>query len=82
MLGTKQHVTMMLAPFQCMISLPQVLRAWHSQGHRALVFTQTQQMLDIVEKAIAAEGEQHASGNMSSWQANHQRALFGAPADH
>lgn len=33
-----------------------VLRAWHSQGHRALVFTQTQQMLDIVEKTVAAEG--------------------------
>jgi Helicase conserved C-terminal domain len=43
--------------------LPQVLRAWHSQGHRALVFTQTQQMLDIVEKAVAAEGRRSGSGN-------------------
>ena len=33
-----------------------MLRAWHEQGHRALVFTQTQQMLDIVEKAVEAEG--------------------------
>ena len=34
----------------------QVLRAWYGQGHRALVFAQTQQMLDIVEKAVEAEG--------------------------
>lgn len=34
----------------------QVLRAWYEQGHRALVFTQTQQMLDIVEKAVESEG--------------------------
>lgn len=32
--------------------LMQVLEHWHKQGHRALLFTQTQQMLDIVERAV------------------------------
>ena len=32
----------------------QVLEHWVSGGHRALVFTQTQQMLDILEKAVQA----------------------------
>ncbi|KAH7330876.1 hypothetical protein KP509_20G006100 [Ceratopteris richardii] len=29
--------------------LGQVLDVWHSQGHRVLIFSQTQQMLDIIE---------------------------------
>ena len=29
---------------------------WKQQGHRALVFTQTQQMLDILEKAVQDAG--------------------------
>ncbi|KAK9837571.1 hypothetical protein WJX74_000576 [Apatococcus lobatus] len=33
-----------------------VLEAWQGQGHRALVFTQTQQMLDILERAAEAAG--------------------------
>lgn len=45
-----------LKPSQNLQCAMQVLRAWHTQGHRALVFTQTQQMLDIVEKAVAADG--------------------------
>ena len=32
-----------------MVVLERVLGLWHTQGHRALVFTQTQQMLDILE---------------------------------
>ena len=32
----------------------QVLAHWSQQGHKALVFTQTQQMLDIVERAVQA----------------------------
>jgi DNA excision repair protein ERCC-6 len=27
-----------------------VLAAWHAEGHKVLLFTQTQQMLDILEK--------------------------------
>lgn len=34
----------------------QVLEHWQMQGHRALLFTQTQQMLDIVEKAVQNAG--------------------------
>lgn len=30
----------------------QVLAHWSQQGHKALVFTQTQQMLDIFERAV------------------------------
>ena len=30
----------------------QVLAHWRQQGHKALFFTQTQQMLDIVERAV------------------------------
>ena len=30
----------------------QVLEHWHAGGHRALLFAQTQQMLDILEKSI------------------------------
>ncbi|PRW57121.1 CHROMATIN REMODELING 8 [Chlorella sorokiniana] len=36
--------------------LAKVLRHWREQGHKALVFTQTQQMLDIVEKHAQAQG--------------------------
>lgn len=30
----------------------QVLEHWKAQGHRALVFAQTQQMLDILERCL------------------------------
>jgi DNA excision repair protein ERCC-6 len=30
----------------------QVLAKWHQQGHKALFFTQTQQMLDIMERHV------------------------------
>ncbi|KAL4452053.1 hypothetical protein ABPG75_007715 [Micractinium tetrahymenae] len=36
--------------------LAKVLRHWHEAGHKALVFTQTQQMLDILEKHVTAQG--------------------------
>lgn len=34
----------------------QVLKVWKEQGHRVLLFTQTQQMLDIFEIFLAANG--------------------------
>lgn len=34
----------------------QVLRKWRAAGHKALLFTQTQQMLDIIEHHVAAAG--------------------------
>ncbi|GAA0143672.1 damaged DNA-binding protein [Lithospermum erythrorhizon] len=33
----------------------QVLKVWKDQGHRVLLFTQTQQMLDILENFLVAE---------------------------
>lgn len=38
----------------------QVLRTWKEQGHRALIFTQTRQMLDIVERFVDNEGYEYA----------------------
>eukprot|EP00775_Hariotina_reticulata_P009427 gene9427-9593_t len=32
--------------------LSKVLAAWHKEGHKVLLFTQTQQMLDILEKLV------------------------------
>ncbi len=32
----------------------QILSLWHSQGHRCLVFSQTRQMLDILENSLVA----------------------------
>lgn len=34
----------------------QVLRVWKEQGHRVLLFTQTQQMLDIIENTMVSYG--------------------------
>lgn len=36
--------------------LAQVLELWKTQGHRVLLFTQTQQMLDIVENYVTSKG--------------------------
>jgi DNA excision repair protein ERCC-6 len=36
--------------------LAQVLDVWKTQGHRVLIFTQTQQMLDIIEKYVTNKG--------------------------
>lgn len=36
--------------------LARVLGVWREQGHKALVFTQTQQMLDIVERCVREAG--------------------------
>lgn len=36
--------------------LQRLLSHWQRGGHKALVFCQTQQMLDIVEKLAKAEG--------------------------
>ena len=38
----------------------QVLAHWKQQGHKALLFTQTQQMLDIVERAVHSADYRHA----------------------
>ncbi|XP_074582941.1 DNA excision repair protein CSB [Curcuma longa] len=37
----------------------QVLKVWKEQGHRVLLFTQTQQMLDIFENFLAANGHSY-----------------------
>ncbi|KZV22901.1 DNA repair protein rhp26-like [Dorcoceras hygrometricum] len=34
----------------------QVLKLWKEQGHRVLIFAQTQQMLDILENFLSADG--------------------------
>jgi len=39
-----------------MLVVQRVLWLWHEQGHRALLFAQTQQMLDILEDAVMAAG--------------------------
>lgn len=36
--------------------LAKVLAAWHAEGHKVLLFTQTQQMLDIIEKHVVSQG--------------------------
>eukprot|EP00878_Enallax_costatus_P006983 GHUV01007317.1.p1 GENE.GHUV01007317.1~~GHUV01007317.1.p1 ORF type:complete len:897 (+),score=297.88 GHUV01007317.1:405-2693(+) len=36
--------------------LSKVLAAWHAEGHKVLLFTQTQQMLDIIEKHAVSQG--------------------------
>lgn len=36
--------------------LVKVLAAWASEGHKVLLFTQTQQMLDIIEKHVVEAG--------------------------
>ena len=44
----------------------QVLAHWSQQGHKALVFTQTQQMLDIVERAVQAADYRFAGPQLES----------------
>jgi SNF2 family DNA or RNA helicase len=39
-----------------MLVLERVLRLWLEQGHRCLLFTQTQQMLDILEALVCTLG--------------------------
>lgn len=39
--------------------LERVLCHWHEAGHKALVFTQTQQMLDILERLVLRRGWKH-----------------------
>jgi DNA excision repair protein ERCC-6 len=36
--------------------LVKVLSAWKAEGHKVLLFTQTQQMLDIIEKHVVEVG--------------------------
>lgn len=36
--------------------LVKVLAAWRAEGHKVLLFTQTQQMLDIIEKHVVEAG--------------------------
>ena len=40
--------------FTGLLMAAQVLAHWHQTDHRALLFTQTQQMLDIAESAVQA----------------------------
>jgi DNA excision repair protein ERCC-6 len=39
-----------------LLVVTRILRLWHAQGHRVLLFAQTQQMLDILEDAVMAAG--------------------------
>jgi DNA excision repair protein ERCC-6 len=39
-----------------LVVLAQVLDLWKSQGHRVLLFSQTQQMLDIIERYVSSKG--------------------------
>jgi DNA excision repair protein ERCC-6 len=39
-----------------MIILKELLPSWQQQGHRALLFCQTRQMLDIVEAWVRTQG--------------------------
>ena len=40
-----------------------VLSHWHAGGHKVLLFTQTQQMLDILEKMVQRAGyKYHTTG--------------------
>ncbi|KAL6779652.1 hypothetical protein ACKKBG_A13170 [Auxenochlorella protothecoides x Auxenochlorella symbiontica] len=57
-----------------LVVLARVLKHWHAQGHKALVFTQTQQMLDIVEKTVNTEGYRYH--RMDGATAVSQRALL------
>jgi DNA excision repair protein ERCC-6 len=36
--------------------LLRVLQSWHAEGHKVLLFTQTQQMLDIIERHVLEAG--------------------------
>jgi len=46
------------APERCgkLQVLDALSQRWHENGHKALIFTQTQQMLDIIEKLYIAQG--------------------------
>ena len=57
----------------------QVLAHWRQQGHKALLFTQTQQMLDIVERAIQGAEYRHAAllSAQLSVAPHHQQAPTG-----
>jgi DNA excision repair protein ERCC-6 len=39
-----------------MLVTEQIMTMWHSQKHRALLFSQTKQMLDIIEMAVQTKG--------------------------
>ena len=39
-----------------LVVLAQVLDLWRTQGHRVLLFSQTQQMLDIIESYVSTKG--------------------------
>ena len=44
----------------------QILQVWHKEGHRVLLFTQTRQMLDIVERFISPLYSYHRIDGMTS----------------
>ena len=43
-----------------------MLEHWHAEGHKALLFAQTQQMLDILEKSVQVCTSRHRRGAGSS----------------
>ena len=44
----------------------QILQVWHKEGHRVLLFTQTRQMLDIIERFIAPLYSYHRIDGLTS----------------
>ena len=39
-----------------MLVLNSLLKMWHNQSHRVLLFSQTRQMLDLIEGFVVEEG--------------------------
>lgn len=46
----------LVVPTRLLCRATQVLSHWRQQGHKALVFAQTQQMLDIIEGMVERQG--------------------------
>ena len=55
--------------------LRQVLEHWKAGGHKALVFTQTQQMLDIMERSVQNAGMAYHRMDGSTNVANRARLV-------
>jgi SNF2 family DNA or RNA helicase len=46
----------LLAASGKMVVVAEILRLWHAEGHRALLFCQGRQMLDLVERHVSGQG--------------------------
>ena len=61
--------------WQNCVLLWQVLEHWKAGGHKALVFTQTQQMLDIMERSMQNAGMAYHRMDGSTNVANRARLV-------